>query len=198
MFKSAVLLLFFLFSVQGSRCQRNSPVYYAQLGDFQLTVMYDGPIAFTTNPFVVSLEDLTASYNASFRSTTPLALSQNVLLIDGPFGRAIIDPGSRGSQANPLLASAGLLFQNMEAAGISPDSVDYILLTHAHADHVNGLLSPSGGRAFPNAKVYIGRKEHSFWRKSPLPIPEEQPQRELLCTSRITLDKTEPGDVLFS
>jgi glyoxylase-like metal-dependent hydrolase (beta-lactamase superfamily II) len=64
-----------------------------------------------------------------------------------------------------LLLDTGLGFKsqlksNMKNAGIDPDSVTKILLSHLHKDHAGGV----GGKelSFPNAKYYVQRKELDF------------------------------------
>jgi glyoxylase-like metal-dependent hydrolase (beta-lactamase superfamily II) len=41
-----------------------------------------------------------------------------------------------------------------------------VLLSHAHADHIGGLLDRSGRPAFPNARIVIARQEFEFWHNS--------------------------------
>lgn len=174
------ILLTLLLVATGSRCQQNAAIYHFTIGDIRGTVLSDGPLTFAQSPFLVPATELQRSYDASFRSTSPLSLSQNVVVLDTASARVLVDPGSRGSQAAPSLANAGLLFDNLRAAGIPPATVDYVLLTHGHADHVNGLLAPNGSPAFPPAKVFIGRKEHRFWMTDPLPVSVDNPQKETL------------------
>ncbi|MCD8072109.1 MAG: MBL fold metallo-hydrolase [Alistipes sp.] len=54
------------------------------------------------------------------------------------------------------------LFDNLASLGLGPEDIDEILLTHMHGDHIGGLLK-EGERAFPNAKLVIGRAEHDYW-----------------------------------
>ncbi len=46
-------------------------------------------------------------------------------------------------------ASAGRLAANLHAAGVAPDAVDTVLMTHLHGDHVGGLLDSAGAPALP-------------------------------------------------
>jgi len=58
----------------------------------------------------------------------------------------------------------GRLGHSLEAAGIAPESIDHLLLTHAHGDHFAGILVPPDGTPFfPEAEVVISEPEHKFW-----------------------------------
>jgi glyoxylase-like metal-dependent hydrolase (beta-lactamase superfamily II) len=53
----------------------------------------------------------------------------------------------------------GKLPDSMKAAGESPASVTDIFISHAHGDHIGGLITPSGALAFPNAAIHISAPE---------------------------------------
>ncbi|MCL2640067.1 MAG: MBL fold metallo-hydrolase [Phycisphaerales bacterium] len=57
------------------------------------------------------------------------------------------------------------LIENLKAAGVDPATIDAVLITHAHGDHVDGLLAGDKPN-FPNAKVWIDPKELEFWKTS--------------------------------
>lgn len=54
---------------------------------------------------------------------------------------------------------AGKLPVAMAAAGESPTSVTDILISHAHGDHVGGLVTRAGTLAFPNATIHMSVPE---------------------------------------
>ena len=48
--------------------------------------------------------------------------------------------------------------------GYQPEKVMLVLITHAHADHIGGLLD-GDARRFPNAKVLCSQPEYDHWSK---------------------------------
>ena len=56
----------------------------------------------------------------------------------------------------------------LATVGIAPESVDYVLCTHLHADHVGWntrLINGNWVPTFPNARYVFARSEHDFWRE---------------------------------
>lgn len=54
---------------------------------------------------------------------------------------------------------AGKLPESMMAAGEKPASVTDIFISHAHGDHLGGLVTSTGALAFPNATIHISAPE---------------------------------------
>jgi glyoxylase-like metal-dependent hydrolase (beta-lactamase superfamily II) len=53
----------------------------------------------------------------------------------------------------------GKLPDSMKAAGEKPASVTDVYISHAHGDHIGGLITPFGALAFPNATIHMSAPE---------------------------------------
>jgi glyoxylase-like metal-dependent hydrolase (beta-lactamase superfamily II) len=56
----------------------------------------------------------------------------------------------------------GKLADSMKVAGEKSASVTDIFISHAHGDHIGGLITPSGALAFPNATIHMSAPEWNW------------------------------------
>jgi glyoxylase-like metal-dependent hydrolase (beta-lactamase superfamily II) len=95
---------------------------------------------------------------------------------------------------------AGKLPQAMAAAGEKPANVTDIFISHAHGDHIGGLVTSSGALAFPNAAIHMSAPE---WQWISGLSPDEaknfgvQQVTTLVATIRPKVVPFEPGAVLI-
>ena len=90
-----------------------------------------------------------------------ISLPYRPILVDANGKLVLLDTG-----AGPLAPSTGQLQVSLRGLQVTPEMIDVVVLSHAHADHIGGLVDHEGRPAFPNARIVIGRKEYEFWRRS--------------------------------
>ncbi|MBM4109405.1 MAG: MBL fold metallo-hydrolase [Phycisphaerae bacterium] len=88
-----------------------------------------------------------------------VTLYVNVLCVRMGGEVVLIDTGNAPGRG----PTSGLTAAHLAAAGVPPDEVTAIFISHAHPDHVGGLVSADGGLVYPNARCFINRVEHEFW-----------------------------------
>ncbi|WP_432106402.1 MBL fold metallo-hydrolase [Streptomyces sp. AA1529] len=88
--------------------------------------------------------------------------------------RVLVDTGIGNGKprANPAWHDLRTDYpERLEAAGFPPDSVDLVLLTHLHTDHVGWNTRAQNGDwvpTFPNARYVTSRTEREFWAGHPM------------------------------
>src|SRR3546814_6893184 len=82
-------------------------------------------------------------------------LSIQPLLVRGD-GRVLLFDTGAGDVG---WARGGRLPASLRAAGVEPSQVTAVFISHLHADHVGGLLTPDGALAFPEATVHLSAPE---------------------------------------
>jgi glyoxylase-like metal-dependent hydrolase (beta-lactamase superfamily II) len=84
------------------------------------------------------------------------------LVIDTGKHKALVDVG-----AGQLDPTTGKLPANLRAAGVEPGEIDTVIITHAHPDHIGGVLEDDGQPTFTNARYVMWRREWEFWTSNP-------------------------------
>lgn len=137
-------------------------VYRARIGSFQLTALYDGiwPVKIEDD-FVrnATRADVDAALKAAFLPPDILPITFTALLVNTGAKLVLIDTGTAGQ----ITDSAGTLLDNLAAAGIRPDAIDTILISHFHPDHINGIKDKDGRKVFPNADIAVPQGEWDYW-----------------------------------
>ena len=63
-----------------------------------------------------------------------------------------------------FMPTAGKLLANMEAAGLDPADVTDVIFTHAHPDHLWGLVDDFDELVFAQADYHMAQAEWDYWR----------------------------------
>ena len=62
-----------------------------------------------------------------------------------------------------FMPSAGELVNSLDAAGIDPADITDVVFTHAHPDHLWGLLDDFDDLLFPDAQYHMHQREWNYW-----------------------------------
>ncbi len=136
----------------------NSGIHHTRVGEITVTALNDGMLQASTDWCSCAAADAEALLRAGFRKSPPVATISSFLLTIG--GRhVLIDTGS-GTAMGPEF---GKLPAHLAALGIDAARIATILVTHAHIDHIGGLVDASGGAAFPNAELVLHEAEPAYW-----------------------------------
>lgn len=131
------------------------------LGDIRIDTLSDGSLMLPGSFMFAEmpqdeLAPILARYGIAADQVTPPC---NVTLMRDGANTVLFDVG-----AGPdFQASAGKLAEAMEAIGLAPDEVTHVLFTHAHPDHLWGLLDEFDEPVFANAAYMIGQAEFDYW-----------------------------------
>ena len=128
-------------------------------GGYRVVALCDGHVDFDLSRLPgVALDDALPVAAPRGVDARDLAVSVNAFAVVGPDRLYLVDSGN-GTIRGPGL---GHLLQAMAAAGLRPEDVDAVLMTHMHGDHVAGLYD--GDRSvFPNAEMIVSEAERAFW-----------------------------------
>jgi glyoxylase-like metal-dependent hydrolase (beta-lactamase superfamily II) len=141
-------------------------VYRYKVGDIEVAVVPDGfrmvPVDgnYLRN---ASAEELAAQLKAAGQPTDKMKNTYTPIVLTTGGKRVLFDTGVGEAQAAQSNGERGALNANLAAAGIDRNSIDVVVISHFHADHVNGLLGADGKRAFPNAEIKVPEVEWRFW-----------------------------------
>lgn len=178
----------------------NSQHYSFTVGDIKGTVLSDGYFEGNASDVLHDAVDPNlreAALSQNFLPQKVISFYYNPLYLDFGDRKVMIDVGS----SDKFGPTTGKLMENMLAAGLDPLEVTDVLITHAHVDHIAGLLLPDGSPAFPNTKVYLSRIEYDFWMNaSEEDFPADlQPEllELLLGVAKMTLEAVKDKLILF-
>ena len=146
---------------------RQAPGFYRyKVGNIEVTVVTDGinrlPIG---DGFILNVkkDEVNAALAAVFMEKDLFVGSYNPIVVNTGGKLAVIDTGFGEAAYKASQGANGQFLTNLAAAGIDANTVDAVIISHYHGDHINGLLKIDDSLAFPNAEILVPAPEHKYW-----------------------------------
>lgn len=173
----------FLPSAQAADLRKKGHYSY-KIGDIEVISIYDGVwqndnlggLAVDVPEDKVKAALTAAGHGTDF---IPIEFAFTVVKTGGK--TILLDAGTGGQ----LAPTAGLAAKGgLEAAGISADKVDAVLVSHMHPDHIFGLMEKdTNAQVFPNAEIMVSETDYGFWTDSAM--TSKLPERRQGLANRI-------------
>ncbi len=131
------------------------------LGSATLTTVSDGSLMLPGSFIFESmpqdeLAPILSEYALSSEQLTPEC---NLALYRDGTNTVLFDVGS----GPDFMPSAGTIVDSLKALGLAPEDITHVLFTHAHPDHIWGLLDDFDEPLFYEAAYMMGRAEWDYW-----------------------------------
>lgn len=134
------------------------------VGDAEITVVSDGPLPLgdPSGTFTgVPKEEVKKMLVDNFMDPDNVVLEQNSPVVNIGDKLVLFDTGMGTSKA--FGPTTGQQQKNLASAGIKAADIDAVVCTHAHIDHIGGIVGADDKPLFPNAQVYITQADFDFW-----------------------------------
>ena len=133
------------------------------IGDAEIITLFDGfwrkshDAGFIKN---ASVDDTKSALRDAGLSDEAVEITFTVTLVKIGGKTVMFDAGT-GAQLAP---TAGRLAASFKAAGVDPKTIDTIIVTHFHPDHIFGLMEKeTNAQTHPNARIIVPEKEYAYW-----------------------------------
>ncbi len=151
----------------GAELLNGNGFYRFKIGDLQATVIGDGYLEIPVGPiFAINATEaeLAPVLAANFMPPV-IQVTNNVLVVDTGRERILVDTGF-GEILGPSFGNFPRIEANLCRAGMAPESIDLVVASHGHMDHIGGLVTKSGALAFPKAQFVFVDTEWNYWTGS--------------------------------
>jgi glyoxylase-like metal-dependent hydrolase (beta-lactamase superfamily II) len=136
--------------------------YRFAVGSLEVVVLSDGHLVVPTSLLAGNVPEAEVKSFLLGRSigTNRVHFHINVALVKAGDDYVLIDAGSGGTWES----TAGKLAESLDAAGIKPEQIGKVVLTHGHPDHIWGLIDElDNSLRYPRAQYVVAAREFDFW-----------------------------------
>lgn len=164
-----------------------APGYYRQaIGDVRVTALFDGVVPLGRNQLVgIDKARVDALMADSYvpENAQGMQTAVNAYLVQRGNQLMLVDAGTAKCFGDTL----GQVLENLRQSGYKPEDVDAVLLTHAHPDHLCGVLDAKGAMAFPNATLWLTASEAEYWQDARTERNATEAERPLFAMAQRAL-----------
>jgi len=172
----------------------DTEVYRFKVGDFECMAVSDGSLTYAPPMFpppatilfsnvpTKVLARVLREHDLQPEQWTEWISPYTCLLVNAAGHLILVDTGAGG-----LAPSTGRLIHNLKAAGVEPDDIDSVILTHAHPDHIGGNIDSEGKLTFPNARYVMWKGEWDFWTSEEAALKLDEHAKMMLAFAQRNL-----------
>jgi glyoxylase-like metal-dependent hydrolase (beta-lactamase superfamily II) len=158
------------------------------VGEFEVTILQDAVFPFDPTIFAANAtpDEIVAVLEANNMPTDAVTTTVNVMLVNTGDQLILLDTGNGAG-------AGGRLLPTLELAGVTPDQINAVVISHFHPDHINGL-SAEGALVFPNATVYFPQAEWDFMQSA----GDDSPAAQTVQAARAQLQPAiDSGQIVY-
>ena len=140
-------------------------------GNVEIVALLDTPMEFDWAMFFPNnprsdFDPYAEMYPESYAASGKFATNAQCYALRSQGKTVLVDTGLGPGPIAFLGGIRGNLVGDMKAKGVSPDSVDVVVFTHLHGDHVGWSLTADGAPTFPNARYYVPQGDWDFFSQA--------------------------------
>jgi len=133
-----------------------------RIGDIEVVIVTDGARSYPIEKSFIrnaSIAEINTALAAAGLEPGTMTVEFNAVAVKAGASWTLIDTGNGAHR----FTGTGRLPGNLAAAGIAPDQVETVLISHFHPDHINGLRAADGSAAYPRARIKVPAPEWDYW-----------------------------------
>lgn len=164
-----------------------------QVGDIEVTVVSDGEAVMQpTQYFPASTAEAWEAHKQLLEPDGTLRFPFTCFVLRSGGKTVLIDTGLGPFKSDTW--RGGDMLPELAAAGVKPNEIDTVFITHLHADHCGGAATRDENKemhpTFPNATYRWTQAEQEYWTNPDLP-KEQVARRDVFAA---VADRFEPAD----
>ena len=165
----------------------NTETFYFKVGTFECIAVSDGTLTYKPPMFPPpptflfvnapreNLDPVLRQYGLQLEQWGEWVSPYICLVVKTGKHQVLVDTG-----AGAFAPTTGKLLHNLQTAGIDPDDIDTVIITHGHPDHLGGITDSDGKLVFHNARYALWKDEWDFWTSGDVEKKLDEHVRDVL------------------